>query len=131
MELAEDGSEDVTSTPPNQDAGMVTLWPNNKDADMVPPGPTMQDAGTVPPAPPGRGAGTTPDKSTDPKHKGTTNLNLPSTPRFESSSSNDDDAEDADYFSCFVQWPGVDPDCPRIVHDEEKMFAHHDRLIGN
>jgi hypothetical protein len=119
MDLAEGGSEDGTSTPTEKDAG------------TVPPAPTEKDASTTPPAPTGKEAGTTPDKPTDPKQKGTPKPDQPATPGSESSSSDDDDTEDEEYVSCFLEWLGLDPDCKRMMDDETKMLAHHERKMGN
>jgi hypothetical protein len=131
MDLAEDGSKDVTSTPTEKDAGTVPPAPTEKDAGTVPPAPTEKDAGTVPPAPTGKEAGTTPDKPTDPKQKGTPKPDRPATPGCESSSSDDDDTEDEEYVSCFQEWLCLDSDCKRMLDDEMKMLAHHERKMGN
>ena len=98
MDLAEDGSEDGTSTP------------------------AEEEAGTTPAAPTGKEAGTTPEKP-----------DRPATPNSESSSSDDDDddTEDEEYVSCFLEWLGLDPDCKRMLDDETKMLAHHERKMGN
>jgi hypothetical protein len=98
---------------------------------MILPPPTEKEAGTTPPALTGKEAGMTPDKPTDPKMKGTPNPDRPSTPSIESSSSDDDDTEDEEYISCFLEWLGLDPDCKRMLDDETKMLAHHERRMGN
>jgi hypothetical protein len=33
--------------------------------------------------------------------------------------------------SCFLEWLGLDPDCKRMMDDETKMLAHHERQMGN
>jgi len=70
MDLAQDGSEDGTSTP------------------------TENDAGTILPAPTGKEAGTTPENPTNPKPKGTPKPDRPATPGRESSTSDDNNTED-------------------------------------
>jgi len=132
MDLAEDGSEDGTSTPAEKDAGTILPAPTEKEAGTTPPAPTEKEAGTTPPAPTGKEAGTTPEKPTDPKQKGTPKPDRPATPSSESSSSDDDDGtEDEEYVSCFLEWLGLDPDCKRMLDDETKMLAHHERKMGN
>ena len=78
MDLAEDGSEDGTSTPTEKHAGMTLPAPTKKnsgtispaptktDANPIPPAPTETEACTTQPAPTGNEAGTTPEKPTDP-----------------------------------------------------------------
>jgi len=131
MDLAEGVSEDGTSTPTEKDASTVPPAPTEKDAGTTPPAPTGNEAGTTPPAPTGKDAGTTPDKPTDPKQNGNPQPDRPATPSSESSSSNDDDTEDEEYVSCFLEWLGLDPDCKRMMDDETKMLAHHERKMGN
>jgi hypothetical protein len=106
MDLADDESEDGTSTPTENDAGAVTTAhteadtsttlpaPTEKVASMTPPVPIKKEASTTPPAPTGKEAGTTLDQPTDPKQKGTPKSDRPATPGSESSRSNDDDTED-------------------------------------
>jgi len=117
MDLAEGGSEDGTSTPTEKGGG------------TVPPAPTEIDAGTTPPAPAGEEAGTTPDMPTDPKQKGTPKPDRPATPGTKISRSDDDDTEDEEYVSCFLECLGLDPDCKRMMDDETKMLAHHERKM--
>jgi len=119
MDLAEGRSEDRTSTATKKDAG------------TVPAAPTKKDASTTPPAPTGKEAGTTPEKPTDRKQKGTPNPDRPATPGSEISSSDDDVTDDEEYVSCFLEWLGLHPDWKRIMDDETKMLAHHNRKIGN
>jgi len=131
MDLAKAGSEDGTSTPTEQDAGTVPPAPTEKDAGTTPPAPTGKEAGTTAPAPTGKAAGTTPDKPTDRKQKGTPTPDGPATPGRKSSSSDDDNTEDEEYVSCFLEWLGLDPDCKRMMYDETKMLAHHERAMAN
>ena len=119
MDLAEDGSEDGTSTPSDRDAG------------TAPPVPTERDAGTILPAVTGKEAGKTPEKSTDPKQKDPPKPFRRATPDSESSSFDDDTTEDEEYMSCFLDWLGLDPNCKRMLDDETKMLAHHERRMGN
>ena len=48
-----------------------------------------------------------------------------------SSSDNDDGTEDEEFMSCFLDWFSLDHDCKRILDDETKMLAHHERRIRN
>jgi len=125
MDLAEGGSEDGTSTPTEKDAGTVPPAPTEKDASTVPPAPTEKDTGTTLPAPTGEETSTTPDKPNDPKQMGTPKPDWHATPGSESSCSDDDDTEDEEYVSGFLEWLGLDPDCKRMMDDETKMLAHH------
>jgi hypothetical protein len=131
MDLAENGSEDGTSTPTKKDAGTVLPEPTERDASTIPPVPTEKETGTTPPAPTGEQAGITPDKPPNPKQKGTPKPDRPATPGSERSSSNDDNTEDEKYVSCFLEWLSLDPDCKRMLDDEMKMLAHHVRKLGN
>jgi hypothetical protein len=36
-----------------------------------------------------------------------------------------------EYVSCFPEWLGLDPDYKRMMVDEMKMLAHHERNMGN
>jgi hypothetical protein len=119
MDLAKGGSEDGTSTPTEKDAGTVPLAPSE------------QDASTTTPAPTGQAAGTTPDKPTDLKQKGTPEPDRPTTPSSECSSSDEDYTEDEEYVGCSLKWLGLDPDCKRMMDDETKMLAHHERTMAN
>jgi hypothetical protein len=56
---------------------------------------------------------------------------MAATPGSERSSSTDDDTDDAEYVSCFLEWLGLDPDCKRMMADNMKMLAHHERKLGN
>jgi len=131
MDLADGVSEDRTTTPTEKDASTVPPAPTEKDAGTTPPAPTGKEAGTTPPDPTGKDASTTPDKPTDPKQNRNPQPDRPGTPSSESSSSNDDDTEDEEYVSCFLEWLGLDPDCKRMMDDETKMLAHHERKMGN
>jgi len=131
MDLAEGGSEDGTSTPTEKETGTVPPAPTAKDAGTTLPRATGKEAGTTPPAPTSKEAGTTPDKPTDPKQKGTPKPDRPATPGSEGSSSEDDDTEDEEYMSCFLEWLGLDLDCMRMMDDEMKILAHHERTMGN
>ena len=119
MNLADDGSEDGTSTPTEKDAG------------TIPPGPTENEARTTLPATTGKEAGTTPEKPTNPKQRGTPKPDQPATPGSKSSSSDDDNTEDEEYVSSFLEWVGLNLDCKRMLDDETKMLAHHETKIGN
>jgi len=119
MDLAEGGSDDGTSTPTEKDAGTVPLASTEKRTGTIPPAPTRKEAGT------------TPDKPTDPKQKGTPNPYRPATTGSDSSSSDDDDTEDEEYMSWFLEWLGLDPNCKRMIDDETKMLAHHEKQMGN
>jgi hypothetical protein len=119
MDLAEGGSEDGTSTPTERDAG------------TAPPAPTEKDAGTTPLASTRKEASPTPDQPTNPQQKGTPKPDRPATPGNESSCSDNDDTEDEQYVTCFLEWLGLDSDCKRMMDDEMKMLAHHERKMGN
>jgi len=119
MDMAEDGSEDGTSTP------------TERDADTALPAPTEKDACTIPPAPTGKEAGITAEKPTDPRQTATPKPDRPATHSSESSSSDDDNPEEEEYVSCFLEWLGLNPDCKRMVDNETKMLAHHTRKMGN
>jgi len=131
MDLAEDESEDATSTPTEKDSGTATPVPTRKDAGTIRPAPTERDAGTIPPPSTMEEAGTTPEKPTDNKQMGTLKPDRTATPGSESSCSDDDNTEDDEYMSCFLEWVGLNPDCKRMLDDETKMFAHHRRKMGN
>jgi hypothetical protein len=143
MDLAEDWSEDGTSTPTKTDTITLPPAPTEEVADTTPPAPTETHAGTTPPAviqnkvgttlpaQTEKEAGTTPAKPTDPKKKGTTKHDRPPTPGSESSNSDDDGTEVEEYVSCFLEWLGLDPDCKRMLDDEMKMLIHHERKMGN
>jgi len=47
------------------------------------------------------------------------------------SRSDDDNTEEEEYVSCFLEWPGLDPDCKRMLDDETKMLSHRERKMGN
>jgi hypothetical protein len=47
MDLAENGSEDGTSTPTKKDHGAVPAGPTLKVAGMILPAPSLVDAGTT------------------------------------------------------------------------------------
>jgi len=119
MNLPEGGSEDGTSTPTEKDTG------------TTPPAPTKTDVGTTPPAATRKEAGTAPDQFTAPKQKGTPKPDWPATAGSDSCSSDDDDTEDEEYMSCFLEWLGLDPVCKRMMEDETMMLAHHERTVGN
>jgi len=87
MDLAEDGCEDVISTP------------------------TEKHAGTIPPASTGKKAGTSREKRTDHKQKGTPQPDRPATPGSGSISSDDDNTEDDQSVSCVLEWLRLNPDC--------------------
>jgi len=141
LDLAVDGSVDGTSTPAKDKAGTIPPAPTEKDSYTIPPAPTGKEAGTTPPAPnekeasrtppalTRKEAGTTPEKPTDSKQKGTSKPDRPGSPSGKSSSSEDDDNEDEEYVSCFLEWLGLDPDCKRMLDDETKMLAHHERQM--
>jgi len=74
VDLAEDGSEDGTSTPVETEPG------------TLPPAPAQTEAGMIPPAPTQIEAGTTPEEPTGPKQMGTPMPDLPTAPSSESSS---------------------------------------------
>jgi len=105
MDLAKDGSEDRTSTPAEDKAGIIMPGPTQKDAGMIVPAPTEKEActtppvsteteaGPTPPAPTGIEASKTPEMPTDPNQMGTPKSNWAATPSSENSSS-DDDIED-------------------------------------
>jgi hypothetical protein len=105
MDLAEGGSEDGTSTSTKKDAG------------TVPPVPTKKDTSTTLPAPTGKEDGTTLDKPTDHKQMGIPKSDPPSTSGSESCSPDDDDTEDEEYLSCFLELLGLDPDWKRMLDD--------------
>jgi len=77
MDLAEDGSEDATSSPAKEEAGTITpertegetnttqTTPAEEEACTIPPAPTEKDASTIPPEPTKRVTGTTPPASTE------------------------------------------------------------------
>jgi len=132
IEVAEDGSEDRTSTAAEKDTSTFPPAPTDKEASTTPPVPTAKKAGTAPPAPTGQEAGTTPEKPTDSKQRGTPITDQPATPSSESSSSNDDNAiEDEEFASCFLQLHCLHPDCKRMSDNETMMAAHHERQLGN
>jgi len=143
-DLAEDGSEDGTSTPTEKDASTVppaptakdastiTPVPMEKDAIMIPPAPTKEEAGITPPAPPGKEAGTTPEKPTASKQQGTPKHDQPATPSSESSSlDNNEGTKEEDYLSCVLEELGLDPDSKRMLDNETNMLAHHKRKLKN
>jgi len=143
MDLAEDGSENGTSTHTEKDASMLPPAPTEKHAGTIPPKPTLKDTCKIPPAPTEKEDGktlsastsketsTTPVQSNDLKQQGTPQPNRPSTPGGESSSSDDDDTEDEEYVCCLLEWHSVDPDCKRMLDDVTNVVAHHERKIGN
>jgi len=88
-------------------------------------------ASTIPLARTNKVAGTTREKPPDLKQKSTPKPDWPSTPGRQSSSSDHDETEDEEYVSCFLESLGLDPDCKRMLDDETKMLAHHDRKMGN
>jgi len=142
IDLTEDRSEDGTSTPSVNDAGAIPPAPIEKDAgmipppstekatSMIPPAPTVNEVGTPPAAPTGKETSTTPQKPTDPKQKGTPKPDRPATPGGDSSSSDDQDSVDDEYSSHFLHLLSIDPDCRRMLDDETKMLAHHERNMG-
>jgi len=160
MDLAQDGSQDGTSTPADKVAGIIPPAPTDKDAGTILPAPTEKEASTIwpaptkkeantmqqvptevvasmiPPTPIGKGAGTipptsiTPENPTNLKQKSTPKPDRPATPSSTSSSS-DDAMEDEEYVSCIPEWLGLNPDCRRMIENETKMFPHHKREIGH
>jgi len=132
MDLAEDGSEDGTSTPAEEDSSTVPPAPTQTDAGMIQPAPTETEAGTTPPALTENEAGTTPEKPTDLMQRGTTNPDRPAAPNSQcSSSDNDDGTEDDEYVNCILGRPGLHPGCKRMWDNETKMMTHHERTMGN
>jgi len=156
MDLAEDGSEDATSTPPKEEAccipptptengiGMTTTAPAEEQTGTIPPAPTKRDAITTPPAPTNEVAGrippalagkasrTTPEERTVPKQKCTPKPHRPATPSGERNSSDDDHhTEDEEYVSRFLECLSLDPDWERMFDDVMRMIAHHGRNMGN
>jgi len=120
MDLAEDGSEDGTSTPAKE------------HPSTIPPATTQNDAGTTPPAPNVDKAGTATEKPSNLKQMATPMHNRPATPSSKSSSSDDDNGtEDEEYVSCLLQWLPPDSDCKRMLHNVMYMLAHHKRNIRN
>jgi hypothetical protein len=111
VDLAEDGSEDGTSTPVEKDPGTLPPAPSKTEAGMIPPVPTKIEAGT------------TPEHPTGPKQNGTPIPVLPATPSSESTSSDDDTEEE--YVSGFVELLGPNAKCKRMMDDKTRMLAHH------
>jgi len=105
--------------------------PPENDTSTILPAPTKNEATTTPPAPTGKEAGTTPEKPTNPKQNGTPKPDQPATPSSKSSSFDNDDTEDEEYESCFLESLGHDLDRNRMLDDETNMLAHHKRTIGN
>ena len=142
-QLAENGSEDGTSTPSERDTGTVPTAPTEKDHGTIPaaptekdpytvtPAPTKKEAGTTTPASTGKEAGTTRDKPTNPQYKCTPKPDWPTTPGSESSNSDDDDTDNREYVSCFLEWLVLDPAFRRRLDNQTQMLAHHERQMGN
>jgi len=116
MALADDRSEDETSTPTEKNAGGIPQALTERGAGTYPPAPTETEAGTTlppptekeaettSPAPTGTEAGTTPEMPTLLKQKGTLKSDMPVTPRSESRSSDEDDGTvHEEYISCFLE----------------------------
>jgi hypothetical protein len=116
IHLAENESDDGTSTPVPKETCMILLTPTDNKARTIPPT--------------GKGAGTTSQMSTNPELKDTPKPNWPATPSSKSSSFADD-TEDKQYMSCFVDWHSFELDYTRMLGDETKMLAHHERTMGN
>jgi len=102
-DLAEDGSEDGTCTPTEKGASTIQPVPTKKDTGTIPPALTRKEAVTSPPAPTRVEASTSPKKLTTPAQKGTPMPDQAATPSSERCSSNDEDIQDEDYVSCFLE----------------------------
>jgi len=160
MDLAENGSEDGTNTPTKKEASAIPPAPTEEEADTIspaateteanniPPAPTEKDTGSILPAPTKKEAGTipttpiktepsmipptgsTPEKPPDLKHKAAQKPDWPATPSSRSWNSNGN-TEDKEYVSWFLEWLGLDLDCKRMLDDQIKMWAHHERQMVN
>jgi len=130
MDLAEGESEDGTSTPAEKEAGMIPPTPTEEEAGTIPPNPTEKEAGTIWAAPNENEAGITSWKPSNPKKIGTPKRDWPATPRGKRCCA-DDDTEDEEYVSCFLEWLNLDPDCKRMLDDETNTLAHHERRMGS
>jgi len=126
-DLAEDGSEDETSTPTKKNAGSMPPAPTEKDADTMPAVPTENEAVITLRTPTWNEGGTASEKSTEPERKVTPQPDQPATPGSESSSSDDDTK--GQYMSCFTQWLGLDLGCKKMSDYKTKMLAHHERRM--
>jgi len=133
MNLAENGSEDETSTTAIKEAGTIPPGPADKVASTIQPKPAENEAGTTPPAATWIEAGMTPEKPINSKQKGTPKPDQPTTPSSGSGSSDDDDHDNQEdeYVSCFLEWLSLEPDCKGMLDNETKMLARHHRTMGN
>jgi hypothetical protein len=125
MDLADDRSEEGTTTSSETDAGTVPPVPTEKDPYTMPPALITKEASTTLPAPIGKEASATADKPTNHKGKQTAKHDWPAMSGSDCRSSDDDDTDDEQYISCFQKWLGVDLDCKGRLRDETTMSAHH------
>jgi len=70
-----------------------------------------------------------PDTCTDPKHMSTLKPDQPTTPGSRSGSSDHHDTKDEDYVSCVQECLNLHPDCKRMIDDEPKILATHQRKM--
>jgi len=104
MDVAEDVSQDGTSTPTEEEAGTILLVPTEEEALTTQPAPTKNEAGTTLPAPTWKKAVMTLEKPTDPTLEGSPEPDWQATPSSENSSSDHNDTKDEEFVSCFVEW---------------------------
>jgi hypothetical protein len=78
----------------------------------------------------GNDAGTTPDKHTDPMQNGSQKPDRAATPCSKRTSSDDNHIDDEELVRCCLEWLGLHPDYNRMLHNERKMLAYHQRNGG-
>jgi len=132
IEVADNGSEDRTSSPAEKGASTVPPAPSEEEAGTTPPAPTEKDAGTTPPASTVTEASMAPENLIDPKQVGSPKPHWAATPSSEDRRSNNDNrTKHEECVSCFlVEWLGFDPHCKRMLDDMTKMLAHLRRKTG-
>jgi len=131
MDLAEDGSDDGTSTPMEKGTGMIPPAPADQNVGTILPAHTKTQVWTTPPAPTGKVAGITPEQPTDPKQKGSPKPNRLATSSCGCCHLNHDDSEDEQKVRCFLEWLCLDTNSKRMLDNEMKMLAHYECNIGN
>jgi len=108
----------IPPVPTKNDPGTSTAVPTNIEAGRTPPAPTRKEAGM------------TPEKPTNSTQNGTAKPDLPATASSKRSSS-DDNTEGVDDTSWFLVLLSLDPDYIRMLDDERKLLAHHERDLRN
>jgi len=140
IDLAKDGSEDRTSTPTEKEAGAISHAPTENEVCTIPQATTVKQAATNLPTPVETEAGvirltakeasTNPGKTLNHQQQGTPKPDQPTTSS-SGCSSYDDDTEDEEYVSWYLDRLSLDPDRKRMWDGKTMMLAHHERKIGN